>query len=1005
MVKRALAVVVSILVLAPSLAVAQQSKAGVVTTLEGNVTARRVALTSPVPLKFKDDVFLQDTVTTGDQSLARMLLGGKAVVTVRERSVLTITEVPGKSTIDLESGKFALAVAREKMKPGEEILIRTPNAIAGVRGTVVVTEVNRQGAQVGGSAPAVVTNFYVLRGNITAQQLDPGTRQPLGTPLTVGSLQAYSGAGSAAPRVAPVPAEQVGQITSGLQPTGPKGGGETGKEQVKAQAVQTAVTLLSALTGNGNGTAGNGHQTELALSPPPPPPGPAQSNAPAPIVAISSDIEKAQQLAAEGFALTTFLDLGTLSGLNVTLASAPAVRFTGPFSSNATTPLLSLSNSTILQVGDAGFVELLNAANVFLAGGLAHIDNSTLITSGNFLRLSGGSALKVGAAVLSAGGGSFVNGLSTDLKSFIGVFDGSVLTGTGTSALIAMSNLTLDSQGPIVTVRRSPSTSSPSTIALAGPLFSGAHVTINTTSLGFGSTFGTASSCCSTFSVEQGGVISSTSSLPLISLDHASVTSSDAQSGGSFFLAIDTVAGFPGSELVAPATVTLAGPLLSATSSSINPLFGLLTVQRSSLTSSSTSPLIQLVSSTVTTGGTDINGNPVFGRLLNLSSANSPFSSAASPASVQLAGPFLSASSSTINSNQLLGVFGGASFSSTTTSPLISLSGTTLNLSTVISGGTTNRGDILGVGGFGSSDGATFATMSLQGGLLSTSGGSLNMTGALALVFGGGQITDTHPTSAFVSIANGTHSIASENTMALLRLFGRTTVNTVEVVSTPGLATTTSSLTLGTDEPLKRSGSGAFLEASGATISTKAAMTLDNALLSATAPLLALKSSSSLTSAGDGLNLTAKAKLTNTGPLVKLDASTFTITSGHAIRVLNGSFLNVGGDLVSIFNNGHLNISNGAALFVGGGSVVKINGGLVNFNNNPGQLTVINGVCSGTCSTAGGVNFFLQNGAVAGNISVTNGLKNSGSATINVGLADAVIILDGATSKVIISGN
>ena len=69
--------------------------------------------------------------------------------------------------IELESGKFALAVAREKMRPGEEIQIRTPNAIAGVRGTVVITEVNRQGAQLTGN-PAVVTNFYVLRGTINA---------------------------------------------------------------------------------------------------------------------------------------------------------------------------------------------------------------------------------------------------------------------------------------------------------------------------------------------------------------------------------------------------------------------------------------------------------------------------------------------------------------------------------------------------------------------------------------------------------------------------------------------------------------------------------------------------------------------------------------------------------------------------------------------------------------------------------------------------------------------
>src|SRR5919109_4166388 len=143
-------------VVSPPLAAAQPLKAGVITTLEGDVTVTRVAL-PPQPLKFKDDVFVDDTVTTGDQSLARMLLGGKAVVTVRERSVLTITEVPGRSTLELESGKFALAVAREKMRPGEEIQIRTPNAVAGVRGTVVITEVNRQSAQAGGRAPAVLT--------------------------------------------------------------------------------------------------------------------------------------------------------------------------------------------------------------------------------------------------------------------------------------------------------------------------------------------------------------------------------------------------------------------------------------------------------------------------------------------------------------------------------------------------------------------------------------------------------------------------------------------------------------------------------------------------------------------------------------------------------------------------------------------------------------------------------------------------------------------------------
>jgi hypothetical protein len=148
--------------LGPVVASAQTpSKAGVVTTLEGNVTAARSATPQPVALKFKDDVFVNDRVVTGDRSLARMLLGGKAVVTVRERSALTITEVPGHSTIELDSGKIAVAVAKDRMRPGERIEVKTPNAVAAVRGTVFVVEVIR--ASAGAAQPGVTTNLYTFK--------------------------------------------------------------------------------------------------------------------------------------------------------------------------------------------------------------------------------------------------------------------------------------------------------------------------------------------------------------------------------------------------------------------------------------------------------------------------------------------------------------------------------------------------------------------------------------------------------------------------------------------------------------------------------------------------------------------------------------------------------------------------------------------------------------------------------------------------------------------------
>lgn len=167
--------------LAPSVAFGQASKAGVVTTLEGNVTVTSASLPQARPLKFKDDVFVNDRVVTGDRSIARMLLGGKAVVTVRERSALTITEVPGKSTITLDSGKIAVAVAREKVKAGEEIEVRTPNAVAGVRGTVFVAEVSRATASLDAAQNAPTSSFYGFLGVVTVRfgnqvyTLNPGT--------------------------------------------------------------------------------------------------------------------------------------------------------------------------------------------------------------------------------------------------------------------------------------------------------------------------------------------------------------------------------------------------------------------------------------------------------------------------------------------------------------------------------------------------------------------------------------------------------------------------------------------------------------------------------------------------------------------------------------------------------------------------------------------------------------------------------------------------------------
>jgi len=247
---RLAAALMSLIALLPSPAFAQATKAGVVTTLEGHVTVTRVTL-APQPLKFKDDLFVDDKVTTGDQSIARMLLGGKAVVTVHERSTLTITEVPGKATIDLQAGKIALVVAKDKMRPGESIELRAANAVAGIRGTVVVAEVSSAAAQAGGAVSPTGT-LWVLTGQIEAFLAN----QP-GNAVLVSALQQFRGG-----NVTNILPGQMAPILQGLS-TGRLPRTQGGDAQAKENGVNAAIALANSFTGVGSVAGSN-------VVPPPP---------------------------------------------------------------------------------------------------------------------------------------------------------------------------------------------------------------------------------------------------------------------------------------------------------------------------------------------------------------------------------------------------------------------------------------------------------------------------------------------------------------------------------------------------------------------------------------------------------------------------------------------------------------------------------------------------------------------------------------------------------------
>lgn len=186
---RAIWLLLPLLVVTTSLTIAssEEMRVGIVTGLKGTAKVTRASVPQSRDLAFKDDVLLRDVIATGDGSMARILLGGKALLTVRERSVVKITETPNVSTVSVTAGRAAVNVMKERMRPGDSVEIVTPNATAAIRGTIVVAEVDPDEA-------GTRSTITVLRGLIDVTQHDP-TGRSFGQPVSVSALQQVTAAG------------------------------------------------------------------------------------------------------------------------------------------------------------------------------------------------------------------------------------------------------------------------------------------------------------------------------------------------------------------------------------------------------------------------------------------------------------------------------------------------------------------------------------------------------------------------------------------------------------------------------------------------------------------------------------------------------------------------------------------------------------------------------------------------------------------------------------------
>ncbi|MGH7365600.1 MAG: FecR domain-containing protein, partial [Candidatus Rokuibacteriota bacterium] len=210
--------------LPPPVAAQAPDPLGIVTALDGRATVARAALPAPLLLKFKDDVFGRDRIRTQENSLVRVLLGGKAILTVRELSQVTIREEPGRAVVTLPNGKVVLAVAKQRMRPGESIEIRTPNAVAAVRGSILA---------VGYDAALGMTTAICASGSCTYQYGSGPTNQ---LPVGQRALNAQMAQASAAEVT-----EAVTVQTGTREFTSPEEGFQTALlESQAAQATQVA---------------------------------------------------------------------------------------------------------------------------------------------------------------------------------------------------------------------------------------------------------------------------------------------------------------------------------------------------------------------------------------------------------------------------------------------------------------------------------------------------------------------------------------------------------------------------------------------------------------------------------------------------------------------------------------------------------------------------------------------------------------------------------------------
>lgn len=94
-----------------------------------------------VRAKTGDTMIFGDSLRTGPKSIAHVVFGNGTAILVQENSSFVLQGSPQKVTANFSAGEFLIGL-RQKLKRGSLFRVRTPSAVAAVRGTLFWGKIN-----------------------------------------------------------------------------------------------------------------------------------------------------------------------------------------------------------------------------------------------------------------------------------------------------------------------------------------------------------------------------------------------------------------------------------------------------------------------------------------------------------------------------------------------------------------------------------------------------------------------------------------------------------------------------------------------------------------------------------------------------------------------------------------------------------------------------------------------------------------------------------------------